>query len=111
MRLILLLLIFPLITFSQTVIDSVNQTIITESITEVDLTQKEIREKAMIWAAKTFKNVNNVERLNTEDKFIAKGLFNLRGDKKDKKATNKINFTLGIAYKEGKYKTELSRKY
>ncbi|MBQ4915408.1 DUF4468 domain-containing protein [Maribacter sp. MMG018] len=113
MKKALLLFLLPFFTFSQIEVDSVNKTIFLKEINKVNLSQKEIREKVLEWAAMSFNNVNYVTRLNTEDKFIAKGIFQVESQYNGNgisSATQKhdIDYTLDVAFKEGKYKVEIT---
>ncbi len=65
-----------------------------ESVYKVELNKQEIRNKTNEWIALNFKNSNNVIKMNSEDKIIAKG--NLDSPDKD--------FDLIIEFKEDRYK-------
>jgi hypothetical protein len=65
-----------------------------ESVYKVELNKEEIRNKTNEWIALNFKNSNNVIKMNSEDKIIAKG--NLDSPDKD--------FDLIIEFKEDRFK-------
>ena len=60
----------PLITFGQELNKDSNGY---SEVVEVELTKKEIHQKAIEWVALNYKSANDVIQLNTEDKLVLKG--------------------------------------
>lgn len=98
MKKITLLLIFiHSISFSQIQYHS-DSSFFFQKIYEIELPKQEIREKVNEWIAISFKNSNNVIKLNTEDKIILKGKLN----------NSDIDFDLITEFKDGRYKILLN---
>lgn len=105
-RLLLLAILFPTFTYCQ------DSSIVYRDIVAIDSTTKsELYQKAKPWIVNSFRNSKEVIRLDTEDKIISKGNFrtfttaHLMGV--ERKVDGVCNFTMLIAFKDGRYKAEI----
>lgn len=108
-------LIFILLGFigkSQVLIDSTSGKIYLDHVQEIELDKKVLKEKTNRWVAKTYNNSNYVTRINNEDNILTKGLFNVGANFTAYGATvyspRKIEYTLDLKFKDGRYKIEIS---
>ena len=109
------LLSFLLIGFigkSQVVIDSIKGEIKLNQVHKIELNKKDLYEKANRWVAKTYNNSNYVTRINNEDNILTKGAFDVGADFTSYGVTiyapKKIEYTLDLKFKDGRYKIEIS---
>ncbi|MEH6706018.1 MAG: DUF4468 domain-containing protein [Galbibacter orientalis] len=108
MKKILLLLIFPLLSNSQVVVDSVNKTIYLNEVHEINLSKSSLKDKADRWVAKAFNNSNQVTRINNDDNILAKGSFEVGADYGLVYSKRKLEYTLDLQFKEGRFKIEIN---
>jgi len=106
-NLLLLFLLFPLFLFSQMNIDTVSKTVSFSKVYELRKTKAELHQLAQEWIAINFKDANEVIKLNTEDKLIAKGYFNISYSSSGYEIPSKVFFVFEVAFKENKYKLDL----
>jgi hypothetical protein len=87
-------------------IDSIANLISFEEINEIDLNKSSIKKEVEKWLALTFVDSKEVIRLSNEDNVIGKGIFkdNIKSGKYLIPMT--YEFTVDIAFKEGRYKIE-----
>ena len=69
---------------------------------------KEIYQKSKEWISLTYNSAQNVIQLDTEEKVIIKGKFNLDTQMYGYSYSFLIDHTLTIAFKDGRYKVDLS---
>jgi len=111
----ILIFTFLLIGFigkAQVVIDSINGKIYLDRVQKIELNKKELKEKTNRWVAKTYKNSNYVTRINNNDNILTKGSFNIGANFTAYGTTvyseRKVEYTLDLKFKEGRYKIEIS---
>jgi hypothetical protein len=96
---------------SQNTFENVEDGVYLKKVHEIDLAKAEIKKRANEWIAKAFKNSNYVTRMNSEDKIIAKGSFNVGGDIEaygiSTYSEQNVDYTLDLAFKDGRYKIEI----
>jgi len=97
---------------AQVMVDSINGKIYVDRVQEIELNQKELKEKTNRWVAKTYNNSNYVTRINNEDNILTKGAFDVGADFTAFGATvyseRKVEYTLDLKFKDGRYKIEIS---
>lgn len=69
-----------------------------------NVTKKELKSRVNEWVALNFKDANNVIKMNTEDKIVAKGLIKVPYEFNGMKADYEIDFDLIADFKDGRYK-------
>ncbi|WP_372744269.1 DUF4468 domain-containing protein [Lutibacter sp.] len=104
----ILMALMPILSFSQLVLNETKTDVIFEKIYEVNKTKKEIHQKAMEWIAINFKDANEVVKLNTTEKVITKGNFNLDVSSHQYSFVATIKFIMEISFKENKYKLNMN---
>ena len=100
-KVLLLLMFIPLITFGQELNKDSNGY---SEVVEVELTKKEIHQKAIEWVALNYKSANDVIQLNTEDKLVLKGNYTFTYPTGEAYI---IRNTTTISIRENKYKIDL----
>lgn len=107
----ILLLLFPVLLYSQAKIDTVNQTIYLREVREIDLPAKELKDKAFDWVAKAYNNSNHVVRVNEDDRLILKGSHKVSAIQQSGKysipRSFDIGYTMDLEFKDGRYKMEI----
>ncbi len=73
---------------------------------DVQLSKEQLHQKSLEWIAITFKDSNEVIKLNTEDKVICKGFFNVDIISMGYKFKHKVYNIVEVAFKENKYKLD-----
>ncbi len=106
-KLLLILLVIPFISYSQINLDTINKKFSYSNVYEINKTKKQLHQNAMEWIAINFKDANEVVKLNTDDKIISKGYFDVSYLNSGYQLTNKVFFILEISFKENKYKLEI----
>lgn len=106
-ELLLILLVIPVISYSQIKLDTLNKTVSYSNIYEINKSKNQLHQKAMEWIAINFKDANEVVKLNTDDKIIAKGNFSIDITSGDYSFTYPIKFIMEISFKENKYKLDM----
>ena len=108
---ILTLILTGFIGNAQVVIDSINGKIYVDRVQEIELNKKELKEKTNRWAAKTYNNSNYVTRINNDDNILTKGAFDVGAEFNAYGTTiyseRKVEHTLDLKFKEGRYKIEI----
>jgi len=109
---ILTFILTGLIGKAQVVVDSINGKNYVDRVQEIELNKKELKDIANRWVTKTYKNSNNVTRINNEDNILTKGAFDVGADFTAYGATvyssRKVEYTLDLKFKDGRYKIEIS---
>lgn len=104
--LLIILVVFPTIIYSQFKIDTLNSEGSFSKVYEVKLSKEQLRQKSLEWIAISFKDSNEVIKLNTDDKVIAKGYFDVEILSRGYKIKQKVYFVIEVAFKEAKYKLD-----
>ena len=108
MNKILLFLFFtPLIISAQINLDSTSKTFAFSKVYDVQKSKTELNQQVQEWIAINFKDANEVIKLNTEDKIITKGYFDISYTNAGYSIPGKIYFVLETSFKENKYKLDL----
>ncbi len=102
-RVLYFLAIIPVISFSQMQTDE-NDNLYFEKVYEVGLSQEKIKSNVNEWVATSFNDANNVIKMNTSDKIIAKGIFNIENVYKGFSSNLEIHYDLITEFKENRYK-------
>lgn len=102
-RVLIILIILPLVSFSQIQVDE-NNNIFFEQVYEINLSKEEIKSNVNEWMATNFNDANNVIKMNTSDKIIAKGLFLIPNVYKGYTSNLEIHYDLITDFKEDRYK-------
>ena len=81
-------------------------------IHEVEGSKTDLHKWASEWVAKTYNNSNYVTRINDEEQIITKGAFEVVAIqtilKKEYPQTRRINYTLNVQFKVGRYKLDIN---
>ena len=104
MKNILILILFPLISFGQTIKRTENGY---SNVYTTDKTTEQVYSKAKEWIALNFKSANDVIQLDTSDKIIIKGLLPFSINSAGIKIDYIGDITLTIAIREGRYKVDV----
>jgi hypothetical protein len=101
----ILFFLFPSLMLAQLEVDTSNATVTFTKVYNVDHPKNLIYQKTQEWLAINYKNANEVIKLNTPKKIVAKGYFVIDYiNSTDFDSSNKVFFTTIIAFKENKYK-------
>lgn len=106
--LLILFIISPFHSYSQIKLDTLNKEVSFEKIYEVAKTKVQIHQLAHEWIAINFKDANEVIKLNTDDKIICKGLFDVEYIANGYSSTYNVYFILETDFKEGKYRLNMN---
>lgn len=104
--LLIILVVLPTIIYSQFKIDTLNSEGSFSKVYDVKLSKEQLRQKSLEWIALSFKDSNEVIKLNTDDKVIAKGYFDVEILSRGYKLKQKVYFVIEVAFKEAKYKLD-----
>ncbi|EAR14057.1 hypothetical protein RB2501_01485 [Robiginitalea biformata HTCC2501] len=79
---------------------------------EVNGSRSDLQKWATEWAAKTYNNSNYVTRINDDDQILTKGSFEVPAiqtiNGKEFTQGRRINYTLNVQFKEGRYKIDIT---
>lgn len=106
----ILILMLSIKVSSQVQVDSINETIIIDQVNEVQGSAKELKDKAFEWIAKSYNNSNHVTKLNSDNKIITKGFFDVSGHKSTldfASDAENVSYLLELSFKDGRYRTEI----
>ncbi len=107
-KLFLIFILIPIYSYSQITLDTLTNNTVYSKIHEIQKSKKELHQKAIEWIAINFKDANEVVKLNTEDKIIAKGNFSVDFSTNGYSTTYPVKFIMEIAFKEQKYKLDMN---
>lgn len=101
------ILIVPISILAQIKVDTINKDIIYSEVFELEKSKKEIHQNVFEWIALSYKDANDVIKLNTEDKIITKGLFSMVINSSGYEVPLNIKFIMEISFKDSKYKIDM----
>lgn len=104
--LLFIVFVFPTIIYSQFKIDTLKAEGSFSKVYDIELSKEQLHQKSLEWIAITFKDSNEVIKLNTEDKVICKGYFDVDIISMGFKLKHKIYNIVEVAFKENKYKLD-----
>lgn len=98
--------VVPTIIYSQFKIDTLNSEAYFSKVYDVELSKEQLHQKSLEWIALNFKDSNEVIKLNTIEKVIAKGFFNIEIFSSGYKLKQKVYSVIEVSFKEAKYKLD-----
>ncbi|MDV7187624.1 hypothetical protein R3X25_10060 [Lutibacter sp. TH_r2] len=104
--LLIIVFVFPFIIYSQFKIDTLNSEGSFSKVYDIKLSKEQLHQKALEWIAINFKDSNEVIKLNTKEKVIAKGYFDIDIISNGYKFKQKVYSIIEVAFKESKYKLD-----
>lgn len=107
-KLLIVFYILPMFLTAQIKIDSINKLVSFSKVYEVPIKKAEINQKVKEWIALNFKDSKKVVQLDTADKSISKGYFTISFNSNNIPIQSKVYFAMEVAFKEGKYKLEIT---
>ncbi|WP_340074486.1 DUF4468 domain-containing protein [Leptobacterium sp. I13] len=94
--------------FAQFKIDSLNGNVkFIKVYTVADTSKKAIYQKCKEWVAINFKDSNSVIKLDTKDKILVKGLFDINYISNGYPITSNVDFVMSVSFKDGRYKLQM----
>lgn len=105
-KILIVLLLLPTFLFAQFKIDTLKSEGAFSKVYDVELSKEQLHQKSLEWIAINFKDANEVIKLNTNDKIISKGYFNIDVISGGYKFEQKVYFIMEVGFKENKYKVD-----
>lgn len=103
---LLIIMLLPYLLVAQFKIDTLKSEGAFSKVYDITLSKEQLHQKSLEWVAINFKDANEVIKLNTNDKIISKGYFNIDVISSGYKFEQKVYFIMEVGFKENKYKVD-----
>ena len=107
-KLLLIIFVFPSIIIAQFKIDTLKSEGSFSKIYDIKLSKEQLHQNTVEWIALNFKNPDEIIKLDTEDKIIGKGYFDVEIISGGYKFIQKVYTVIEVSFKENKYKLDFS---